>query len=67
MIPLFISLMARGQRPTINGDGTHSRDFTYIDNVVQANLRAAEAPDVGGEVFNVAYGQRYTLLDLCRR
>jgi nucleoside-diphosphate-sugar epimerase len=64
VIPLFISLMARGQRPTVNGDGLQSRDFTYIDNVVQANLRAAEAPNVGGEVFNVACGQRYTLLDL---
>ena len=64
VIPLFISLMARGKRPNLNGDGLHSRDFTYIDNVVQANLRAAEAPNVGGEVFNVACGQRYTLLDL---
>jgi nucleoside-diphosphate-sugar epimerase len=64
VIPLFISLMARGERPRIQGDGTQSRDFTYIDNVVHANLRAAEAPDVGGEVFNVAVGRRYTLLDL---
>jgi len=64
VIPLFISLMARGKAPHIHGDGTQSRDFTYIDNVVQANLRAASAPGVGGEVFNVACGQRYTLLDL---
>jgi UDP-glucose 4-epimerase len=64
VIPLFITWMARGERPKIFGDGTQSRDFTYIDNVVHANLRAAEAPDVGGEVFNVACGQRYTLLDL---
>ncbi len=64
VIPLFVSLMARGQAPTIHGDGTQSRDFTYIDNVVQANLLACEAPGVGGEVFNVACGQRYTLLDL---
>jgi UDP-glucose 4-epimerase len=64
VIPLFTSLMARGERPRIQGDGTQSRDFTYIDNVVHANLRAAEAPGVGGEVFNVAVGQRFTLLDL---
>jgi nucleoside-diphosphate-sugar epimerase len=64
VIPLFITAMARGDRPKIFGDGTQSRDFTYIDNVVHANLRAAEAPGVGGEVFNVACGQRYTLLDL---
>jgi len=64
VIPLFISLMARGRVPHIHGDGTQSRDFTYIDNVVQANLKAASAPGVGGEVFNVACGQRYTLLDL---
>jgi nucleoside-diphosphate-sugar epimerase len=64
VIPLFVSLMTRGLPPKIFGDGSQSRDFTYIDNVVQANLRACEAPGVGGEVFNVACGQRYTLLDL---
>jgi nucleoside-diphosphate-sugar epimerase len=64
VIPLFISKMARGEAPRINGDGLQSRDFTYIDNVVQANLKAAETPGVGGQVFNVACGQRYTLLDL---
>jgi nucleoside-diphosphate-sugar epimerase len=64
VIPLFVSLMTRGLPPKIFGDGTQSRDFTYIDNVVQANLRACEAPNVGGEVFNVACGQRYSLLDL---
>jgi nucleoside-diphosphate-sugar epimerase len=41
-----------------------SRDFTYIDNVVQANLRAMEAPNVGGEAFNIACGSRYTLMDI---
>jgi len=64
VIPRFISIMARGERPLIHGDGTQSRDFTFIDNVVQANLKAAEAPNVGGEAFNVACGARYTLLDL---
>jgi UDP-glucose 4-epimerase len=64
VIPLFINAMLSGQRPRINGDGTQSRDFSYIDNVVQANLLAAERPQIGGEVFNVACGERATLLDL---
>ena len=61
----FISLMIAGQTPTIFGDGLTSRDFTYIDNVVSANLLAAKAPasNVSGKVFNVATGRRITLLD----
>lgn len=61
----FISLMLAGQTPTIYGDGLTSRDFTYIDNVVSANLLAAKAPanKVAGRVFNVATGRRITLLD----
>jgi UDP-glucose 4-epimerase len=61
----FISLMLAGQTPTIYGDGLTSRDFTYIDNVVSANLLAAKSPadKVAGKVFNVATGQRITLLD----
>ena len=61
----FISLMLAGQTPTIYGDGQTSRDFTYIDNVVSANLLAATAPAerVAGKVFNVATGNRTTLLD----
>ena len=64
VIPLFISALSRGERPLVHGDGSQSRDFTYVDNVVQANLLAAEASGVAGEVFNVACGQRFTLLDL---
>jgi len=64
VISKFVSAMARGERPTIFGDGIQSRDFTYVDNVVHANLRAAEAPGVGGEAFNIAGGRRHTLLDL---
>jgi nucleoside-diphosphate-sugar epimerase len=45
----------------IYGDGEQSRDFTYIDNAVDANLLASRAPDVGGEVFNIACGERITL------
>ncbi len=61
----FISLMSRGETPTIFGDGLTSRDFTYIDNVVSANLLAAKAPreKVAGRIFNVATGRRVTLLD----
>ena len=67
VIPKFIALMGRGERPLIHGDGTQSRDFTFVDNVVRANLLAAEASGVGGEVFNVACGQRYTLLQMIDR
>jgi nucleoside-diphosphate-sugar epimerase len=67
VIPLFIAAMTRGERPYVEGDGTQSRDFTFVDNVVRANLCAAEAPGVAGEVFNVACGQRYNLLELIDR
>lgn len=59
----FITLMLRGEQPTIFGDGEQSRDFTYIDNVVEGNLLASEAPaeNVSGKVFNVATSSRITL------
>jgi UDP-glucose 4-epimerase len=59
----FITLMLKGEQPTIFGDGSQSRDFTYIDNVVSANLLAAKAPAsaVAGQVFNVATGTRFDL------
>jgi UDP-glucose 4-epimerase len=59
----FITQMLAGEQPVIFGDGSQSRDFTYIDNVVEANLRAARAPSerVCGEVFNVATGTRADL------
>jgi UDP-glucose 4-epimerase len=55
--------MLKGEQPTIYGDGEQSRDFTYIDNVVHANLLAAEAPaeKVSGQMMNAATGQRITL------
>jgi UDP-glucose 4-epimerase len=61
----FISLMLAGEAPTIYGDGLTSRDFTYIDNVVSANLLAAKAPaaNVAGKIFNIATGRSVTLLD----
>lgn len=62
VIPRFIELMRRGERPTIFGDGEQSRDFTYIDNVIEANLLAATADAmIAGEVFNVACNDRVTL------
>jgi nucleoside-diphosphate-sugar epimerase len=59
----FITLMLRGEQPTIFGDGEQSRDFTHIDNAVEANLLACEAPasEAAGKVFNVATGRRITL------
>ncbi|HEV3261325.1 MAG TPA: SDR family oxidoreductase [Gemmataceae bacterium] len=67
VIPLFIEAMLAGRSPTIYGDGLQSRDFTYVRDVVQANLLAAEAPRVAGKVFNIACGRRTTLLDLIGR
>jgi UDP-glucose 4-epimerase len=64
VIPLFIEALTAGRSPVIHGDGQQSRDFTYIDDVVQANLLAAEVPGVGGRVYNVACGRRTTLLEL---
>jgi nucleoside-diphosphate-sugar epimerase len=59
----FIAQMLKGEAPTIFGDGKHSRDFTYVDNVVQANLLACKAParEVAGQLFNVATGRRTDL------
>jgi UDP-glucose 4-epimerase len=59
----FIMQMLQGRAPTIFGDGEQSRDFTFVENVVRANLLAAEAPaaEVSGKVFNIATGKRYSL------
>lgn len=64
VIPRFIKAMSRGERPVIYGDGLQSRDFSYVENVVQANLLAAEAPSVGGELMNIACGEAHSLLNL---
>ena len=65
VIPKFIMLLLKGERPTINGDGKQSRDFTYIENVIEANLKACLAPsEASGEAFNIAYGGREYLLDI---
>jgi UDP-glucose 4-epimerase len=64
VISKFITRMLRGEPPIIQGDGLQSRDFTYVTNNVRANILAAMVPNVAGQVFNIACGQRYTLLDL---
>jgi UDP-N-acetylglucosamine/UDP-N-acetyl-alpha-D-glucosaminouronate 4-epimerase len=64
VISRFISALLGGERPVIYGDGEQSRDFTYIDNVVDANLKAAETTKGVGQVINVANGERITLNQL---
>jgi UDP-N-acetylglucosamine/UDP-N-acetyl-alpha-D-glucosaminouronate 4-epimerase len=64
VIPRFISAFLEDRRPTIHGDGEQSRDFTYIDNVVEANLLAASAPDVAGQALNIACGERTSLNEM---
>jgi len=64
VISLFIKALIEGTRPTIYGDGGQTRDFTFVTNVVDGVLRAAETPGVGGEVFNVATGGRVSLNEL---
>ena len=65
VIPKFIKQLLNGEVPTINGDGKQSRDFTYIDNVIEANLKACKAPsDAAGEAFNIGAGGREFLIDI---
>jgi UDP-glucose 4-epimerase len=64
VIPLFLTALLAGRQPVIYGDGRQSRDFTYVANVVQANLLAADAADAAGQVLNVANGRSTDLLTL---
>ncbi len=64
VIPLFITAVLEGRRPTINGDGDITRDFIYVDDVAAANLLAAEAPSASGQTLNIASGDQTSLLDL---
>ncbi len=65
VIPKFIKLLLQNEQPTINGDGTQSRDFTYIENVIDANLKACLAPhEAAGQAYNIAYGGREYLIDI---
>jgi UDP-glucose 4-epimerase len=64
VIPLFMTAMLKGKSPTIYGDGSQSRDFTFIDNVVYGNLLAVKAPQASGQSMNLATGGQVTLLEL---
>ncbi|MGI9428453.1 MAG: SDR family oxidoreductase [Bythopirellula sp.] len=64
VIPIFVSKMVQGERPIVFGDGGQSRDFVYIDNVVQANLAAADATRAVGRTINVGCGRQFNLLQL---
>lgn len=65
VIPKFIKQLLNDERPTINGDGKQSRDFTYIENIIEANLKACNAPrEAAGQVYNIAYGCREYLIDI---
>lgn len=65
VIPKFIKQLLKDEQPVINGDGQQSRDFTYIENVIEANLKACQAShEVAGEAFNIAYGGRDYLIDI---
>lgn len=65
VIPKFIKMLMNGETPTISGDGMQSRDFTYIENVIEANLKACLAPhEAAGNAFNIAYGGREYLIDI---
>lgn len=64
VIPKFIKLIMQDKEPVIYGDGSQSRDFTFVENNVWANIQACTAPKASGEVINIACGKRYTLIDL---
>ena len=64
VIPLFIDAIGNGRSPSVHGDGRQSRDFTYVADVVQANIRAATTDGISGRVYNIACGKQTTLLAL---
>ncbi len=64
VIPRFITRLVAGHAPVIYGDGRQSRDFTFIENVVQANILAMSAPAAPGRVYNIAWGERTSLNEL---
>ena len=64
VVPKFVLSFIEDGTPEVHGDGTQSRDFTYVSNVVDANIAAATAPGAGGKMFNVACGERYSILQI---
>lgn len=68
VVPRFITSFLEGRAPVIHGDGSQSRDFTFVDNVVEANVAACAAPEAsGGKSYNIALGGRISVTDLCLR
>lgn len=66
VVPKFITCLMRKESPPVYGDGLQSRDFTYVDNVVDGTITASQAPGINGEVFNIALGEEHTVLDLLK-
>lgn len=66
VVPIFIKAAFHGEAVVVHGDGEQSRDFTYIDNVVQANLLSCTTPGVGGQVFNIACNSRHSVNEIAR-
>jgi dTDP-glucose 4,6-dehydratase len=66
VVPKFIACLLRKESPPVYGDGTQSRDFTYVENVAAATIKASQTLGISGEVFNVALGEEHTVLDLLR-
>ena len=66
VIPALLAKMLRGERPVVDWDGKQSRDFTYVGNVVEANLRACTTPGIAGEVFNIACGSTTSVIEIVR-
>jgi nucleoside-diphosphate-sugar epimerase len=64
VIPRFVSALLQGRVPEVYGDGSQTRDFTYVDNIVQANIAAASCKEAPGQIMNIACGGRFSLLDL---
>lgn len=67
VMPIFIRAMLAGKSPVMFGDGNQTRDFTFVEDVVQANFRAMEAPNAAGLAFNIAFGKRITLNNLVEK
>ncbi len=67
VVPSFVSKMLQGKKPTIFGDGEQSRDFTFVGNVVEANILATEVENISGEVFNVGCGEETTVNSLAAK
>jgi nucleoside-diphosphate-sugar epimerase len=66
VIPKFITCILKDEQPPIHGDGKQTRDFTYVTNVVQANIKSATTPGIKCEVFNIACGKAYSILDIVK-